>query len=200
MGTETLLDVHVDDLVPTQDAVGMIEVREKARRLKGLDADGRKNFLASRPVPAVRAAGDRFYIVDHHHLARAVHDSGHHRMFLDPIADFSRLAKADFWREMEKQNLVYLFDEHGKAISPAALPKHVSHLLDDPFRSLAGAARKAGAFDKAVIPFAEFKWAAFFRSRITIAPGKDGFAQALVEALIAATSGSARHLPGYKAS
>ena len=36
-------------------------------------------------------------------------------------------------------------------------------LVDDPYRSLAGLARKAGTYDKVDVPFTEFKWANYLR-------------------------------------
>jgi hypothetical protein len=197
-GKGELLHIHVDEVLPTQEAVGMIEVREKASKLEALDHDGRKEFLEARPVPAVRAQENKLYMIDHHHLARAVHEIGHNRFFLRIVEDFSAFSAAAFWREMESRQLVYLFNEHGKPIEPADLPKHVAELRDDPYRSLAGEARRAGAFDKDETPFAEFKWADFFRKRLKILPGKEGFEAALAAAIALAKTPAANGLPGYK--
>jgi hypothetical protein len=41
------------------------------------------------------------------------------------------------------------------------IPKRVSDLVDDPFRSLAGELRRAGGFAKDTTPFSEFLWADF---------------------------------------
>lgn len=43
------------------------------------------------------------------------------------------------------------------------MPKRLSKLKDDPFRSLASDIRKQGGYAKAPIPFLEFLWADFLR-------------------------------------
>ena len=42
----------------------------------------------------------------------------------------------------------------------------MDQLKDDPFRSLAGALRRAGGFAKDTRPFSEFLWADFLRRRM----------------------------------
>ena len=46
------------------------------------------------------------------------------------------------------------------------IPKSVTDLVDDPFRSLAGELRRAGGFAKDTTPFSEFIWADFLRRRM----------------------------------
>ena len=70
-------------------------------------------------------------------------------------------------------------------------------LLDDPYRSLAGYVRNAGGFDKTPTAFAEFLWADFFRTRVTIGPTRADFNNAVQRALPLAGSNEAAGLPGY---
>ena len=59
------------------------------------------------------------------------------------------------------------------------IPKSVTGLVDDPFRSLAGELRRAGGFAKDTTPFSEFLWADFLRRRIKRKPVEHNFAAAL---------------------
>ena len=64
--------LRLKDLSPTQFAVGGAEVQVRAGRLrKKFQSDPGKlhDYLRVRPVPVV-VRSDRFYLVDHHHLAR----------------------------------------------------------------------------------------------------------------------------------
>ena len=47
------------------------------------------------------------------------------------------------------------------------LPKSVTELKDDPFRSLAGELRRVGGFAKDTTPFSEFLWADFLRRQMS---------------------------------
>lgn len=66
----------------------------------------------------------------------------------------------------------------------------ISKLNDDPYRSLAGCARRAGACVKDATPFAEFLWADFFRWRIELKLLESQPEAALAKALTLAHSPS----------
>jgi hypothetical protein len=70
-------------------------------------------------------------------------------------------------------------------------------MVDDPYRSLAGALRRAGGYAKDTTPFSEFLWADFLRPRLKRRLVNDDFARALREALKLARSHDADHLPGW---
>ena len=69
---------------------------------------------------------------------------------------------------------------------------------DDPYRSLAGKVRINGGFSKVSTPFAEFKWADFFRDRIAITEIDGSFENAVGDGLKLAKTCDARSLPGYQ--
>ena len=81
---------------------------------------------------------------------------------------------------------------------PNHLPEDVRSLADDPFRSVAWQVRKRGGYDKSSLPFAEFKWAQYFREHIKTYPTRADFEQAVIEALAIAHAPGAKNLPGYK--
>jgi len=101
-----------------------------------------------------------------------------------------------FWRAMEAEGLCHFYDGNGKRIQ--VLPKTLDNLQDDPYRSVAGLARKAGAFEKVDVPYTEFKWADFLRSRIPVAAiTMSQLDQAIAQAAQLARSPEAEGLPGY---
>jgi hypothetical protein len=205
---EPLRIVDVNDLRPTQMNVGMLEVDRKAAKLQGLSRRELNEYLRENPVPVVIGPNDRLYLVDHHHLSRAILETQKKvskkqrqtKVYVTVIADFSQLSKKDFWSEMSARNYTFLKDATGNDIEPTALPKNVGDMGDDFYRSLAGAVKNEGGYTKVKIPFTEFKWAAFFRERIRLQPGnlKTSFALAKRQALELAQSEDARHLPGFR--
>jgi hypothetical protein len=98
---------------------------------------------------------------------------------------------------MEFHQWAHLYSETGKRISHQQLPSHVSALKDDPYRSLAGLARKAGAFAKDVTPFSEFLWADYFRTRIKKQQLQHAMDEAVALALDLARHPQASYLPGF---
>lgn len=185
------------------------------------------DYLRVRPIPIV-VRGDKFYLVDHHHLVRALYDVEHHKrgknicVYVKVLANASSLEEVYFWKNMHEDNLVYLFDhEGGGPRPPQTLPGHIKDLDFDPYRSLAWIVREQPGYLKNNAPFSEFKWANFFRSRVLltqdILAGKhtfDSFAfevdehgrleltddgkEVIDEVMFLAASEEARGLPGYR--
>jgi len=82
-------------------------------------------------------------------------------------------------------------------LSPVLLPEKIKMLQDDPYRSLAWLVRKNGGYKKTAIPFAEFKWARYFRKKIKLSGKKHAIKDALPLALELARDPEAENLPGY---
>jgi len=189
----------VSELHPTQISVGMTEVKVKEHKLKKMDKDELKKFKRENPEPSVLGPGGKYYIVDHHHLARALFESGVDSTWCNVIADYSGYSMSDFWNKMSERNWVYPYDENGHGpMSYSAIPARVEDLKDDPYRSLAGFVRKAGGYDKSQTPFTEFKWADFFRARISGRDIEDDFDACVEKGVKLAHSPEAAGLPGYQ--
>ena len=193
-------ECKIDDLRPTQITVGMIEVHDKRKHIESLGHHERKQFLAEHPIPAVVGLEERLYVLDHHHLARALWDASIETGVFSIEADLSTLHHEAFWIEMNARQWVHPVDGAGKRQDPDALPKHIKGLVDDAYRSLAGYVRNAGGFVKTDTVFAEFLWADFFRRHIRIEPGREGFDAAVARGLELAHSAEARQLPGFRAA
>jgi hypothetical protein len=73
----------------------------------------------------------------------------------------------------------------------------VADLIDDPFRSLAGALRRVGGYAKETEPFSEFLWADFLRRRMKRKDVERDFEGAVEQALSFARDKEADYLPGW---
>ena len=185
------------DLRPTQMTLGMSEVSRKRSSWKAQGAKALAGFLAHHMVPVVVGPGGRRYLIDHHHLARALHDEGVDSVFVTIVADFGRLDADAFWNIMDFHGWTHPFDGKGRRRAYADLPKTVATMTDDPYRSLAGELRYIGGFAKDTTPFSEFVWADFLRRRIKPKDLRKSFAAAAEKALALAKSEEANYLPGW---
>lgn len=193
----TLHSVSITDLRPTQMTVGMREVEEKRKAWRGLNIKKSSSFLGRHMIPVVRGPKDRLYVVDHHHLARALHDEGVDEVLTSTLADLRSLDKDEFWRFLDNRGWMHPFDADGVRQSRTELPKTVADLKDDPYRSLAGELRFAGGYAKDATPFSEFLWADALRRRVEVKTAKNDPETALEQALAFAKSSAASYLPGW---
>ena len=144
----------------------MREVQEKRGRLRNHPQKKIGKFLGDHMIPVVRGPRDRMYVVDHHHLALALHHEGVRDILVSVVADLSELEPEAFWTVLDHRSWVHPYDAQGRRRTVREIPKSVVGLKDDPFRSLAGELRRAGGFAKDTTPFSEFLWADFLRRRM----------------------------------
>src|SRR5882672_328496 len=194
----SLHPVPITSLRPTQMTVGMREVKEKRQRWREHKSKKKQaELLGKHMIPVVHGPDENYYVVDHHHLARALHDEGVKDVLVTVIGDLTMVERDAFWGVMDNRRWVYPYDAKGERRHFKDLPKSVSDLKDDPFRSLAGELRRAGGFAKDTTPFSEFLWADFLRRRIERRRVKQNFAAAVRQALKLAKSQDAHYLPGW---
>jgi len=186
--------VAILDLRPTQMTVGMREVKAKRKRWRAEKKGG--EFLGKHMIPVVLGPKHRHYVIDHHHLARALHDEGVKNVAVTVIANLSKLDRDTFWFVMDCRDWTHPFVD-GRRRPYSDLPKSVDKLIDDPFRSLAGELRRAGGFAKDTTPFSEFLWADFLSRHMKRKAVAANFEIALEEALELAKSMDANYLPGW---
>ena len=192
-----LTTVTIVDLRPTQITVGMREVLAKRKRWRETAAKKGGKFLGKHMIPVILGPKHRNYVVDHHHLARALHDEGVKDIAVTVIANLSALDADAFWTVMDNRNWMHPFDQDGRRCHYRDIPKSVTALVDDPFRSLAGELRRAGGYAKDTTPFSEFIWADFLRRRLKRKAVQQDFDHALEEALALAKGTEAGYLPGW---
>lgn len=189
--------VEITSLRPTQITVGMREVQEKRKRWRKHKNNKKSELLGRHMIPVILGPKDRHYIVDHHHLARALHDEGESNVLVTPVMDLRNLDLESFWAVLDHNAWVHPYDAAGCRRDFAKIPKTVAGLKDDPFRSLAGELRRAGGFAKDTTPFSEFQWADFLRARMKRSLLDNDFAEAVEQALALAKSPEANYLPGW---
>ncbi|MND79349.1 ParB-like protein [Agrobacterium tumefaciens] len=192
-----LSPIEITALRPTQMTVGLREVENKRKQWAAIRDEKGPDFLGHHMVPVVIGYKQRLYLVDHHHLALALHDEGVKHVLTSIVADLSHLGRQEFWSVMDHRSLVYPFNADGRRCPIDELPKRIVDLEDDPFRSLAGAVRDAGGFAKIEAPFTEFLWADFFRRRVSGKDLRHSFNETIEKAVELARSHEARHLPGW---
>ena len=189
--------VDILDLRPTQITVGMREVEAKRKAWSLKRGDKGREFLGQHMIPVILGPKDQCFVIDHHHLARALHEEGVKSVLITVVAKLSRLEPEAFWFVLDSRNWMHPFDTDGQRRPFTDIPKTVKGLVDDPFRSLAGELRRIGGFAKETTPFSEFLWADFLRRRMKRRKVEADFAGALEQALDLAKGKDADYLPGW---
>ena len=189
--------VPIDELRPTQMTVGFREVAQKRREWRDRSDKHAGEYLGRHMVPAVLGPKGRYYLVDHHHLALALHEEKQANVLVTVIADLGGLSKTSFWIYLDNRSWCHPYDAEGRRRDFEAIPKKVADLKDDPYRSLAGELRLAGGYAKDTTPFSEFLWADFLRPRVSRKAIEGRFTAALEKALKLARSDDAVYLPGW---
>jgi hypothetical protein len=192
-----LKPVRLTRLKPTQITVGMREVEEKRARLRKHPTKKLGKYLGSHMIPVVLGPKQNYYIIDHHHLALALHEEGVPDVLVTVFADLSALDADAFWTVLDHRALSHPYDADGRRRTFRDIPKSITKLKDDPFRSLAGEIRRRGGFAKDTTPFSEFLWADFFRRRLKRKLVKQDFDTALKKAFKLAKGQEAHYLPGW---
>jgi len=186
-------------LRPTQMTVPLTRVEHKRRQLRAARGRQLQDFLTWHVMPAVLGPDLAVYLIGDHHVARALADEGVDTCFVTLERDMSRVVRTAFWVSMERSGWVYPVDEHGRRRSFANIPRTLSELKDDPYRSLVGDMREYGGIEQNIDVAAEFAWAGFLRSQIPFPLLASDYAQARSLALVQVRSPAAMRLPGFRA-
>jgi hypothetical protein len=195
-----LLEVALAALQPTQMCVGMAEIRSRQLDFAKDTPEERRRYLRKKPTPLVRSASGECWMVDRHHRLRGL-------MELDPAATAFGYVVLQLevqerhlvLEELHRRGWLYLYDGRGLGpLSPAALPAQLTGTLDDPYRSLVWKLKREGVVAPApLIPFHEFRWGAWLRSRTLPPFSSDRLEPALPVARALARSTAASHLAGW---
>jgi len=192
-----LKSVPLAELRPTQMTVGMREVKEKRKRWKELTDEKGSEFLGKHMIPVILGPKERHYVIDHHHLGLALIEEKVKDILVNVVANLSALPIESFWIFLDNRGWMHPFDADGKRRTYEDIPKALTDLVDDPFRSLAGELRQAGGYAKDTTPFAEFLWADALRRRLKRKNVDADFDHAIQKALEFAKSKDAGYLPGW---
>ncbi|MFM9109174.1 MAG: ParB-like protein [Prochlorococcaceae cyanobacterium] len=195
-----LVELPVASLRPTQLCVGLAEVRSRQRDFADETAEQRRRYLAGKPVPLVRGASGQHWMVDRHHRLRAL-------LEMDPgaiafgyvVLEVAAEEPQPVLEALQQRGWLYLYDGRGLGpLHPAVLPPSLLGLQDDPYRSLVWKLKKEKVIQPApLIPFHEFRWGAWLRSRSLPPFSSERMDPALPAARALARSRAASHLAGW---
>jgi hypothetical protein len=178
----------IRDLHPTQMTVGYREVEDRRQRRHAATAIGESVFRTL-IVPVVLGPGGRSYILDRHHELCALAADGVADAQVSVVDDLRSLEWLGFWRTLDRRGWCWPSDAEGQRQDYSYIPTTIDGLADDPYRSLARALRRAGGYAKQSVPFSDFLWADFLRSRVLRTLVHDEFEAALREARTLARNG-----------
>ena len=197
---DALIEVALSDLQPTQMCVGMAEIRSRQRDFADDSAQERRRYLRRKPTPLVRSASGELWMVDRHHRLRAL-------LELDPestafgyvVLQLDVAERHAVLEHLHQRGWLYLYDGRGLGpLHPTALPASLSGTQDDPYRSLVWQLKREGLVQAApLIPFHEFRWGAWLRSRNLPHFSSERLEPALAAARALVRSQAASHLAGW---
>jgi hypothetical protein len=198
---QPLVQVPIAQLQPTQMCVGLAEVRSRQLDFSEESGDQRRRYLRSKPVPLVRNSSGLFWMMDRHHRLRGLIELAPESIAFGYIAlEVSSDDRTLVLEELERRGWLYLHDGRGLGPLPAtALPSTLHGLQDDPYRSLVWKLKKEGYIEpEPLIPFHEFRWGAWLRSRSLPPFSSTHLDSALPAARALVRSRAASHLAGWK--
>ena len=201
--TSALVEVALAELQPTQLCVGLAEVLSRREDFRRENAEERRGYLKDKPVPLVRSGSGELWMVDRHHRLRALIE-------LDPnastfgyvVLDLQVSDRPSVLLALHQRGWLYLFDGRGRGPhAPETLPPRLEQLQDDPYRSLVWKLKQEKVIEpEPLIPFHEFRWGAWLRSRSLPPFSSLRLEPALPAARALARSASAAHLAGWQGS
>lgn len=179
IGENKLCSIRFLDIHPTQFNYGKEYVAKIANKFS-TSVEKTQQFLCKKPILIVIGpqSAKGFYLTDGHHrmkmLEKLINESGNEYTIVAKIEHNAMLnnpnqSNAEFWNFMLSKNEVYLKD-NGVLKKPEELPKTISGLTNDPYRSLLGYIaedKSKFCFDKKLSTygnFAEFYWGDYFRN------------------------------------
>ncbi|WP_421249617.1 ParB-like protein [Aeromonas sp. 603359] len=190
-------EIGIDALHPTQGGVGQIQVDETQATLAGMSAKQLDKLMKKKEIPVVIAPDGSYWLVDRHHLTKALWQQGVKDARVKVIGRLQD--KANFWSQMQNNHWAWLKDEKGQPLTPEQLPTSIDKLPDYPYRTLAGLLQDAGYFrkDKQVY-FVEFAWASWLGTQMQWMPVDNSNLTARLQQAKRLSCGSdASDLPGY---
>jgi len=188
---------RLEELRPTQITVGMKEVDKKRKEYAALKPKQRQALMCEQLFPVVKGLKGKYFILDHHHAALAMLQEGAKSIQAGLVQDLSHLAESAFWTYLDHLSWMHVYDQRGRKRGFREIPRRLQDLIDDPYRSFAGAIREAGGFSKPPEPFQEFLWANYFREHLALKSLKRDWDEAIDKGLELARSKDAKHIPGW---
>jgi len=152
-------------------------------------------------VPLVRGGDGNIWMVDRHHRLRALLELMPEATAYGYVAlELAASKPAAVLADLRERGWLYLYNGRGLGPHhPSALPTTLLGLEDDPYRSLVWKLKREGVIKAApLIPFHEFRWGAWLRSRSLPPFSSQQLTPALPAARALARSEAASHLAGWQ--
>lgn len=187
-------------LQPTQLCVGLAEIRSRQNDFREETAEQRLRYLATKPVPMARSRSGELWMIDRHHRLRALVELAPEAEAYGYVAlQLEVDGREAVLAQLQARGWLYLHDGRGNGpLPPASLPTHLAELQDDPYRSLVWKLKKERLIDPVpLIPFHEFRWGAWLRSRSLPPFSSMALEPALPAARALVRSRAASHLAGW---
>jgi hypothetical protein len=99
--------VLISDLRPTQITVGLGEVKQRRNHWRQQQGKKAARFLGKHMIPVILGPEGHHYLIDNHHLARALYDEGVKSVLTLVIADLRKLETAAFWFVMDNRGWLH---------------------------------------------------------------------------------------------
>ncbi len=177
--------------------LGLDEVASRAAKMADMEPPDLEALLKKKSIPYVLGPRKQIYIVDHHHLVRALLSLKIPEAILgDRVADWSDKETKDFWRLMESTHYCWPIDAEGNRRPYAAIPTSIADLTDNIWRTL-GRYVRGKAFEDLDTPYQEFMWGDYFRTFMSRRLIELEFDLAAELATKLARLPEAQDLPGY---
>src|SRR5215470_2104509 len=103
--------VPILSLRPTQITVGMYEVNEKRKRWREHGEKKKSEFLGNHMIPVIWGPKERYYVIDHHHLTRALHEEGEKNVLVAVVSDLRKLERDAFWVVLDHRMWTHPYDD-----------------------------------------------------------------------------------------
>ncbi len=191
--------INLSMVYATQAAIGGIEVDIRAAKIKKMSTSELDTYQVEKAGRIIRY-NNKNYLVDGHHMLNAMHRAGHKTFLVQVVENWSGISQTEFETRLLDRGYCLVLSE-GAARYPelrGIISQKAIALPDDPYRSLAWGVKKVGGFAKSEQDYAEFKWARYLETKISVSLIHQDFKQAIRESLSFVHLPQASLLPGYK--
>jgi hypothetical protein len=178
----------------------MAEIRSRQIDFAKDSPQERRRYLRQKPTPLVRSQAGDLWMVDRHHRLRGLMEEDPGATAFGYVAlDLPFRDPQQVLEDLRQRGWLYLFDGRGLGpFPPSALPEKLTDTQDDPYRSLVWKLKRERVIAAApLIPFHEFRWGAWLRSRTLPPFSSERLQPALASARTLARSRGASHLAGW---
>jgi len=135
----------------------------KTQALAGTQVEEKQaELLGKHMIPVVLGPDQRHYVVDHHHLARSLHEEGVKDILVTIIADLTMVDPDAFLGRARQSQVGLSVRRQGRTPALQGHSETVADLKDDPFRKSGRRITPGRGFCKGYDPpFSEFLWGGF---------------------------------------